>query len=76
MSYYVIIPVQQITQRIMGECLNTDFFSLRKSVDGTLAVLKYPEGPKPNSLAEYRHYSQQEILEELQKPEWNNGFEP
>lgn len=68
---YFIIAAADLTQALVDACLQTNLASVRKSVDGTQAVLKF-KSPRPAEVAavnrlEYTHAA---ILAEMAKPEW------
>jgi len=53
----------------IDSCLQTSKDTLRLSVDGTQALLKW-EGETPEILASAHVYTHSEILKELAKPSW------
>lgn len=79
---YTVVPLADIQAAdVVGEdgstsnayidsCLQTSKDSLRLSVDGTQAVLKW-EGETPSVLASASAYTHAEILTELAKPSWS-----
>ena len=67
---YVIVPENQLTMKMIEDCLETDFNTLRWNVGHTKTVLKY-EGAKPASISAYTDYTHAEILVEMAKEEWN-----
>ena len=55
----------------IDSCIQTSKDTIRLSVDGTQALLKW-EGETPEVLASANTYTHSEILEELAKPEWTS----
>ena len=53
----------------IDSCIQTSKDTLRLSVDGTQALLKW-EGEIPEALASANTYTHSEILVEMAKPEW------
>ena len=53
----------------IDSCLQTSKDTLRLSIDGTQALLKW-EGETPEVLASAHVYTHSEILKELAKPSW------
>ena len=53
----------------IDSCLQTSKDTLRLSIDGTQALLKW-EGETPEILASAHVYTHSEILKELAKPSW------
>ena len=51
-----------------------NFQDQRTSLDNTLVLIKLADGDENNytELAPYQEYTHEEILIELQKPEWSN----
>lgn len=71
---YVILPTEDVTQQMIDDCIQTSIETLRKSLDGDLAVLKY-SGTKPASLGERTDLTHAEILVEMAGPLWNDPDE-
>ena len=67
--FYVIIPNDQISSQILKDCLETDFTTLRRSVDDTKAILKYV-GTKPISMTSYQEYTYDQIIALTATSEW------
>lgn len=70
---YVIIPISEIDSVDFNEVMQTSKESIRKSLDGTLALLKY-EGEQPDSLADItgksQEYTHAEIIELMSTSAW------
>lgn len=69
MSKYAIVPVSEITEEMIGLCSQTNQETLRKSLDGTLAILKWAH-EKPACLSGYDEISHAEALELMENPAW------
>ena len=69
---YVIIPVDEIIDIMVDTSLNNND-SIRYSIDGSLAILKFTT-KFPGVMQGYKKYTHIEILNELIKPEWNEGL--
>ena len=71
---YVILNTTEITDenstRDFSKLLNVDANSLRYSVDGTKAIIKY-DGNQPSFLNGKTTYSHSEILTEIAKTDWS-----
>lgn len=67
---YVIIPVPELTQQMVDDCIETSIDTLRKNNDNSKCILKY-EGTKPASISSYTDYTHAQMLTELEKAEWN-----
>jgi hypothetical protein len=75
--YYMIMPVADVTQEIIGivnDNSEQDLSKARKSVDGTLCVLEI-YAPIPSQLRTYNVFSHERILEVMQTPEWQQAEE-
>ena len=68
---YVILPTADVTQAIIDVCVQTSMDTLRKSLDGTEAVLKYL-GDKPSILDPYTDYTHAEIIPIMCNSEWSD----
>lgn len=66
---YCIVPVADLTDQMILDCLETSMDTLRRNNADTMAVLKYV-GEKPVILLGYDDYTHAEILVEMLKPEW------
>jgi len=68
-STYVIIESSEISSVDFSKVLNTNANTLRKSVDGSEAIVKY-KGTQPSFLNGKSTYSHEEILSEIKKSKW------
>lgn len=73
---YYFLPLEQITDQMIEDAVQTSRKTLRKSVrpiDGKIhAVIKFTgSNPVPEYMSSYKQYSHEEILEALNTPEWN-----
>ena len=73
---YYFIPLEEITDQMIEDAIQTSRDTLRKSVrptDGKIhAVIKFTESkPVPEYMNDYKQYSHEEILKAIQTPEWN-----
>lgn len=59
---YVIIPTGELNQEKVDACVESSLDTVRKSLDGSKAVLKYHE-PQPSCLAGCREYTHADIIE-------------
>jgi hypothetical protein len=66
---YVIINSSEVASVDFDQVLNTNADMLRRSLDGSQALLKY-EGTQPSFLLGKTEYSDEEIKVILSGPEW------
>tara|TARA_R100001594_G_scaffold36158_2_gene65733 strand:+ start:2624 stop:2860 length:237 start_codon:yes stop_codon:yes gene_type:complete len=66
---WVIVNVSDITDEMIISAIQTSMDTLRKSLDGTKAILKW-DGDTPTCFDGMRTYSHNEILTELAKSDW------
>jgi len=66
---WVIINVSDITEEMIENAIQTSMSTLRKSLDGTKAILKW-DGDTPSCFDGMTTYTHSEILTELAKSEW------
>ena len=66
---WVIVNVSDITDEMIASAIQTSMSTLRKTNDGSKAILKW-EGDTPSCFDGMTTYSHGEILEELSKSEW------
>ena len=66
---YVIINVSDITDEMIASAIQTSTSTLRKSLDGTKAILKW-EGDTPSCFDSMTTYSHSEIKTELATSDW------
>ena len=69
---WVIVNVSDITEEMIASAIQSSMSSLRKSLDGTKAILKW-EGDTPSCFDGMTTYSHSEILTELAKSDWTSG---
>ena len=66
---WIIINVSDITDDMISNAIQTSIDTLRKTTDGTKAILKW-DGDTPSCFDGLTTYTQSEILTELAKSEW------
>lgn len=66
---WIIINVSDITDEMIEKSNQTSMDTLRKSLDGNKAILKY-DGRKPSCFYGMDVYTHAEIREELAKSDW------
>ena len=66
---YVIVPSAEITQEMVDSAIQTSFETIRKSIDGTLSVLKYG-GDHPACFNGCSTYSHEGAYELMKTQEW------
>ena len=69
--HWVIVDVSVITEEMITNAIQTSIDTLRKTLDGSKAILKW-EGDTPSCFDGMTTYSHSEILEELAKSTWTN----
>jgi hypothetical protein len=69
---WVIVNVSDITDEMIASANQTSMDTLRKTLDGSKAILKW-EGDTPNCFDGLTTYNHSEILEELAKSEWTSS---
>ena len=69
---WVIVNVSDITEEMIENAIQTSMSTLRKSLDGSKAILKW-EGDTPSCFDGMTIYSHSEILTELAKSDWTLG---
>ena len=69
---WVIINVVDITDEMIKVSIQSGRETLRKSLDGNKAILKW-DGDTPFCFDGMTTYSHSEILEELRKSEWSEN---
>ena len=69
---WVIVNVSDITEEMILSAIQTSTSTLRKSLDGTKAILKW-EGDTPSCFDSMTTYSHSEILTELAKSDWTSS---
>ena len=66
---WIIINVSDITDDMISNAIQTSIDTLRKTTDGTKAILKW-DGDTPSCFDGLTTYTHSEILTELAKSEW------
>ena len=66
---WVIVNVSDITDEMIGSAIQTSMSTLRKSLDGTKAILKW-DGETPTCFDGMTTYNHSEILAELSGSDW------
>ena len=69
--YWVIVTVSAITDEMIASAIQTSTSTLRKTLDGTKAILKW-EGDTPSCFDGMTTYNHSEILEQLATSEWTS----
>ena len=69
---WVIVNVSDITEEMILSAIQTSTSTLRKSLDGTKAILKW-EGDTPSCFDSMTTYSHSEILTELSGSDWTSS---
>ena len=69
---WVIVTVSAITDDMIASAIQTSTTSLRKTLDGTKAILKW-DGDTPSCFDGMTTYSHSEILTELRKSDWTSS---
>jgi len=75
MRTYCIINSSEVSSVDFDQVLQTSADTLRYSVDGSKALLKY-EGTQPFFLLGKTEYTHEEILPIMQSAEWTDPNEP
>jgi hypothetical protein len=66
---WVIVNVSDITEEMIVNALQSSMNTLRKTNDGSKAILKW-EGDTPSCFDSMTTYTHSEILTELTKSDW------
>ena len=69
---WVIVNVSDITEEMIISAIQSSIDTLRKSLDGTQAILKY-DGDTPTCFDGMTTYNHSEILTELAKSTWTEA---
>ena len=69
---WVIVTVSAITDEMISSAIQSSIDTLRKTNDGTKAILKW-DGDTPSCFDGMTAYSHSEILTELAKSEWTSS---
>ena len=67
---YVIVPFVDVTQEMIDACAETSFDTLRHTTEGTDRVILKWTGSTPPVMVGYTQYNHEEILAELEDPDW------
>ena len=68
---WVIVNVSDITDEMSNNALQSSVNTLRKTLDGNKAILKW-DGDTPSCFDGMTIYNHSEILTELAKSSWND----
>ena len=68
--HWVIVDVSAITEEMITNAMQTSMSTLRKTLDGNKAILKW-EGDTPSCFEGMTVYSHSEIRTELRTSEWS-----
>tara|TARA_R100000152_G_C6719545_1_gene145760 strand:+ start:288 stop:521 length:234 start_codon:yes stop_codon:yes gene_type:complete len=71
---WVIINISDVTDEMLENSIQTSADTLRQSLDGTKAILKW-DGNTPDCFDGMTTYSHSEILTELAKSSWSEDVE-
>jgi len=66
---WVIVNVSDITEEMISSAMQSSMSTLRKTLDGTKAILKW-DGDTPTCFDGMTTYTHSEILTELAKSTW------
>ena len=69
---WVIVNVSDITDEMIDSAIQTSISTLRKTLNGTKAILKW-DGDTPTCFDGMATYSHSEILTELAKSDWTEA---
>ena len=69
---WVIVNVSDITEEMIDSAIQSSMDTLRKSLDGTKAILKW-DGDTPTCFDGMTTYNHSEILTELAKSTWTEA---
>ena len=69
---WVIVNVSDITEEMIENAIQTSMSTLRKTNDGSKAILKW-EGDTPSCFDGMTTYSHSEIKTELAKSDWTSS---
>jgi hypothetical protein len=70
--HWVIVNVSDITEEMISNAIQTSMNTLRKTLDGSKAILKW-EGDTPECFEGMTTYTHSEILTELRKADWTSS---
>ena len=69
---WVIVNVSDITDEMLDNAIQTSVDTLRKTLDGNKAILKW-DGDTPSCFDGMDTYNHAEIREELAKSDWSES---
>ena len=69
---YVIVPFADVVQQMINDSSETEFSTLRHSIEGVDSVVLKWEGSTPASLSSYDQYTHDEILDEMATSTWTD----
>ena len=69
---WVIVNVSDITEEMINNAIQSSMDTLRKTLDGTQAILKW-DGDTPTCFDGMTTYNHSEILTELAKSTWTEN---
>ena len=69
---WVIVTVSDITDEMILSAIQSSMDTLRKTLDGTKAILKW-DGDTPSCFDGMTTYNHSEILTELAKSDWTDA---
>ena len=70
--HWVIVNVSDITEEMINNAIQSSMDTLRKTLDGTQAILKW-DGDTPTCFDGMTTYNHSEILTELAKSTWTEA---
>ena len=68
---WIIINVSDITDDMISSAIQSDVDTLRKTLDGNKAILKW-DGDAPSCFDGMTTYTHSEIITELAKSDWSS----
>ena len=68
---WIIINVSDITEDMISSAIQSDVDTLRKTLDGNKAILKW-DGDAPSCFDGMPTYTHSEIITELAKSDWSS----
>ncbi len=69
---WVIVNISDVTQEMIDNAIQSSMDALRKTLDGTKAILKW-DGDTPTCFDGMTTYNHSEILTELAKSTWTEN---
>ena len=68
---WILIKVSEITEDMISSAIQSDVDTLRKTLDGNKAILKW-DGDAPSCFDGMTTYTHSEIITELAKSDWSS----